>query len=109
MSEQYVVILDEENFQKEVLESKIPVMIDFWAEWCGPCQLVIPIVNELAQEFEGVVKIAKLNVDENRSIAMNYRVMSIPTILFFKDGEEVRREVGAKSKDDYIQLLDSLI
>ncbi|QSX07596.1 thioredoxin [Alkalibacter rhizosphaerae] len=109
MSDSYVVILDEENFEKEVIASKIPVMIDFWAEWCGPCQQVIPIVNELAQEFEGVVKIAKLNVDENRSIAMKYRVMSIPTILFFKDGEEVRREVGAKSKEDYIQLLDSLI
>jgi thioredoxin 1 len=109
MSDKHIIVLDEENFDREVIESKIPVMIDFWAEWCGPCQAVMPIINELALEFEGVVKIAKLNVDENRSIAMRYRVMSIPTVLFFKDGEEAKREVGAKSKDDYIQLLDSMI
>lgn len=109
MSDKHIIVLDEENFDREVIESNIPVMIDFWAEWCGPCQAVMPIINELALEFEGVVKIAKLNVDENRSIAMRYRVMSIPTVLFFKDGEEAKREVGAKSKDDYIQLLDSMI
>ncbi|MBF7096101.1 thioredoxin [Alkalibacter mobilis] len=109
MSDNYVVILDEENFEEEVINSKIPVMIDFWAEWCGPCQMVIPIVNELAEEFEGVAKVAKLNVDDNRSLAMKYRVMSIPTILFFKDGEEVKREVGAKSKEEYVALIDALI
>lgn len=109
MADKNVVILDESNFENEVLNSKVPVMIDFWAEWCGPCQMVIPIVDELANEFEGVAKIAKLNVDENRSLAMKYRVMSIPTILFFKDGEEVKREVGAKSKEEYVELLDSLI
>lgn len=109
MSDSHVIELNEENFESEVLESKIPVMLDFWAEWFGPCQTVLPIVSELAQEFEGVVKIAKLNVDDNRSLAMKYRVMSIPTVLFFKNGEEAKREVGAKSKEDYIQLLDSLI
>ena len=109
MADKNIVILDEANFEGEVLNSNIPVMIDFWAEWCGPCQMVMPIVEELANEFEGVAKIAKLNVDENRSLAMKYRVMSIPTILFFKDGEEVKREVGAKSKEEYVELIDSLI
>jgi thioredoxin 1 len=109
MADKNIVILDEANFEGEVLNSNIPVMIDFWAEWCGPCQMVMPIVEELANEFEGVAKIAKLNVDENRSLAMKYRVMSIPTILFFKNGEEVKREVGAKSKEEYVELIDSLI
>ncbi|NTW71024.1 MAG: thioredoxin [Eubacteriaceae bacterium] len=109
MADQHVVILDETNFENEVLNSKLPVMVDFWAEWCGPCQMVLPIVDELGNEFEGVAKIAKLNVDENRALAMKYRVMSIPTVLFFKNGEEVKREVGAKSKPDYISLIDSLI
>ncbi|SHE41126.1 thioredoxin [Alkalibacter saccharofermentans] len=109
MADKNIVILDEANFEGEVLNSNIPVMIDFWAEWCGPCQTVMPIVDELANEFEGVAKIAKLNVDENRSLAMKYRVMSIPTILFFKNGEEVKREVGAKSKEEYVELIDSLV
>lgn len=108
MSNENVVILNEENFESEVLNSDIPVMVDFWAEWCGPCQMVIPIVDELANEFKGKVKISKLNVDEVRSVAMKYRVMSIPTILFFKNGEEVRKEVGAKSKDEYVSILNSL-
>ena len=108
MSNENVVILNEENFEKEVLNSDIPVMVDFWAEWCGPCQMVIPIVDELANEFKGKVKISKLNVDEVRSVAMKYRVMSIPTLLFFKNGEEVRKEVGAKSKEEYVSILNSL-
>ncbi|MFZ7134665.1 MAG: thioredoxin [Eubacteriales bacterium] len=108
MTNQNVVILNENNFEEEVLKSNIPVMVDFWAEWCGPCQMVIPIVNELADEFTDKVKITKLNVDENRNIAMKYRVMSIPTILFFNNGEEVRREVGAKSKSDYTSILNTL-
>lgn len=108
MSNSNVVILTENNFEDEVLKSNIPVMVDFWAEWCGPCQMVIPIIDELANEFVGKVKIAKLNVDENRSISMKYRVMSIPTILFFNNGEEIKREVGAKSKEDYVSMLNNL-
>ncbi|HCX64344.1 MAG TPA: thioredoxin [Eubacteriaceae bacterium] len=103
-----VVIVDESNFEEEVLKSDVPVMVDFWAEWCGPCQMVIPILDELAAELDGEAKIAKLNVDENRSIAMEYRVMSIPTIVFFKNGEEVKREVGAKDKDEYLSLIKSV-
>lgn len=104
-----VINLDENNFENEVINSKIPVLVDFWAEWCGPCQMVLSIVDELSEEFKGKAKIAKLNVDENRSIAMKYRVMSIPTVLFFNQGEEVRREVGAKTKSDYHTIINSLL
>ncbi len=104
-----VVSLDENNFENEVINSGVPVLVDFWAEWCGPCQMVLSIVDELADEFKGKAKITKLNVDENRNVAMKYRVMSIPTVLFFNKGEEVRREVGAKTKSDYSSIVNSLL
>lgn len=108
MADANIIILDEHNFENEVLESQVPILVDFWAEWCGPCQALLPIFDELADEYKDKIKVAKLNVDENRSLAMKYRVMSIPTILFFKDGEEIRREVGAKAKSDYESVLNTL-
>ena len=92
------------TFQQEVLESKIPVLVDFWAEWCGPCQMVLPIVEELGEELT-VVKICKVNVDEQMELAKQYRVMSIPTLMVFKDGEMVKREMGAKSKAELLAML----
>ncbi|MPW25346.1 thioredoxin [Alkalibaculum sp. M08DMB] len=109
MSNSNVIILDESNFEDEVINSSVPVLVDFWAEWCGPCQMVLPIVDELSTDFKGKAKIGKVNVDENRTIAMKYRVMSIPTVLFFNNGEEVRREVGAKTKPDYTTIINSLL
>ncbi len=86
------------NFQKEALESDIPVLVDFYADWCGPCKMVAPIVAELAEEYTGVFKIGKLNVDQESETAEKYRVMSIPTLIIFKNGAAVDTVVGALSK-----------
>src|SRR5262249_49375217 len=94
--------LTEKNFDEEVLKSKIPVMVDFWAEWCGPCRVIAPIVEELSGEYSGKLKIAKLNVDEAQDVAMKYSVMSIPTLIFFKGGKPVDQVVGAMSKDHLV-------
>ncbi len=92
--------LSDENFKKEILESKIPCLVDFWAEWCGPCRRVGPVVEELAAEFDGKFKIAKLNVDDGQKTSSTYGVMSIPTLLFFKDGKVVEQIVGAVGKQE---------
>lgn len=90
--------IDEKNFESEVLNSNIPVMVDFWAEWCGPCKVLGPIVEELANEYNGKLKVGKLNVDENNALAMRYGVMSIPTLKFFKGGKIVGELIGAAPK-----------
>lgn len=92
------VILNEKNFEKEVLKSNLPVMVDFWAEWCGPCKVLSPIVEKLADEYSGKVKVGKVNVDENNSLAMQYNVMSIPTLKFFKGGKVAGELIGAAPK-----------
>ena len=86
------------NFDKEVLNSELPVLIDFWAPWCGPCRMVGPVVENLAEANQGKIRVAKINVDENQALAMQYGIRSIPTLSFFKGGEEVRRIVGAQGK-----------
>ena len=92
------ITLDEKNFDKEVLESASPVMFDFWAVWCGPCKVLEPIVDELSHDYEGKLKVGKVNVDENNSLAMKYNVMSIPTLKFFKGGKVVGELIGAAPK-----------
>ncbi len=93
-----------DNFDEEVLNSDKPVLIDFWAPWCGPCQMVLPIIAELADEVTDA-KICKVNVDENIELAQKFRVMSIPTLLVVKNGDVVKREVGAKSKEEILAML----
>ncbi|MDD5128901.1 MAG: thioredoxin [Candidatus Omnitrophica bacterium] len=88
------------NFRKEVLESKQPVMVDFWATWCGPCKMIAPFIDELAKEYAGKMRIGKIDVDSNPKVATEYGVMSIPTIIFFKDGKVLNQIVGAVSKLD---------
>ena len=96
--------LSKETFNEEVLQAKEPVLVDFWATWCGPCQMVLPIIEELAGEVKDA-KICKVNVDEQPELAKEYRVMSIPTLMVFKDGKPVKREVGAKSKAEILEML----
>lgn len=91
---------NDSNFEQEVLKSDIPVLVDFYADWCGPCKMMAPVVDELAAEYEGKVKVGKLNVDESSAAAAKYRVMSIPTFIVFKNGEAVDTLVGAVSKKE---------
>lgn len=96
------------NFEEVVLESDKPVLVDFWAEWCGPCRMVGPIVDELAKEYDGKVEVTKVNVDENPEVTSKYGIRNIPTILFFKDGEVVDKTVGALPKGKLAEKLESL-
>ena len=99
------VILTKENFETEVLKSDIPVLVDFWATWCGPCMMLSPVIAELAEELEGKVKVGKVNVDEQNELAMQYRVASIPTLLLFKNGELAKTSVGFMPKHEIIATL----
>ncbi len=99
---------NDSNFDQEVLHSDVPVMVDFYADWCGPCRMVSPIVEELAGQYTGKIKVGKLNVDESSAVARKYNVMSIPTLLFVKNGQVVDQIVGALPKDKIQQHLELL-
>lgn len=104
------LILNDQNFENEVLKSEVPVLVDFWAPWCGPCQMMGPIIEEIAKEMEGKpVKVAKLNVDEATAIAEKYNVMSIPTFKIFKGGKVVDEFIGAQAKEEIIKRLEKVI
>lgn len=109
MAGENVTILTKDNFEKEVVQSDKVVMVDFWAPWCGPCRAVGPIVDELAGEFKDRAKVAKLNVDEEGEIAAKFRVMSIPTIMVFKNGEMVEKLIGARPKNELEDVLNKHI
>lgn len=101
--------VNDSNFEEQVLQSDKPVIVDLWAEWCGPCKMVGPIVDEIGKEYEGKVVVAKLDVDGNPQIPTKYRVRNIPTILFFKDGELKDKQVGAVPKNTLLQKLKPLL
>ena len=103
------VILNDVNFEEEVLKHKGPVMVDFWATWCGPCRMLGPVVEEFAGEYAGKVKVCKLNVDEAPDTSSKYRITSIPTIIFFKDGEVAGQTVGLQSKSALQEKLNALL
>lgn len=100
---------NDSNFKQEVLEAKVPVLVDFYADWCGPCKMMEPIIEELATEYEGKVMIGKLNVDESNAIAQAYKVMSIPTMILFKDGQAIDKVVGVVSKADLTKKINSAL
>lgn len=97
------------TFEETVLKSEKPVMVDFWAAWCGPCRMVGPIIDQISEEFEGKAVVGKVDVDANQEFAAKYGVRNIPTVLVFKDGEVVGRQVGVAPKDAYVDALESLL
>ena len=109
MASSSILTLSESNFDEQVLKSPVPVLVDFWAEWCGPCRMIAPLLEELAAEYDGKIKIGKVNVDDNQQLAGDYRVSAIPTLLVFMKGDVQETIVGLKSKRDLKASLDRLI
>lgn len=102
-------ILTKENFEDTVLKASTPVLVDFWASWCGPCRMVSPVIDELAEEYADKIVVGKVNVDEESELATKYSIISIPTILIFRDGKVVEKSVGVQSKDDFCDMIDKLL
>ena len=101
------VVVSSQTFESEVLKSPVPVLVDFWAPWCGPCRAVGPVVDQIAAEYTGKLKVVKVNTDENEAVSIQYQVMSIPTLILFKDGKVHAQKVGALSKSQLAAFVDS--
>ena len=104
-----IIEITDQNFKTEVLDSEKVVLVDFWAPWCGPCRMVGPVIEQVAENMDGKMKFGKLNTDENQKTAMDFQIMAIPTLLIFKDGKEIDRIIGFKSKDQLEDQLNSII
>lgn len=103
------IIITDQNFKSQVIDSQVPVVVDFWAPWCGPCRMVSPVIEELAKDYAGKVVVGKLNVDENPQTAGQFNVMSIPTIMLFKSGQPVKSMIGAQGKESYKMAIDEVL
>ncbi|MGC8957435.1 MAG: thioredoxin [Candidatus Kapaibacteriota bacterium] len=104
-----VIHVTDQNFQDEVLNSNLPVMVDFWAAWCAPCRMIAPIVEGIAREYDGKIKVCKLDVDNNPNVAITYGIRSIPTLLFFKNGKVMNATIGAVSKSKIVEQVENLL
>jgi thioredoxin 1 len=109
MASPHIVTVTPDNFDTAILKSDQPVLVDFWAEWCGPCKMLAPVLDELADEFSGRAKIAKVDIEEHQDLAVRYGISSIPTLLLFKGGEVVHQTIGLKPKNALKQALDSAL
>ena len=106
MANPNVAQVSDASFEGDILKSEVPVLVDFWAPWCGPCRSVAPIVDDLANEYAGKLKVAKINVDESTEVAMRYQITSIPTFIVFKNGEVADRALGALPRSEFVKLID---
>ncbi|MEP6810024.1 MAG: thioredoxin [Chthoniobacterales bacterium] len=109
MDNSLTVTIDEANFEAEVAKSQQPVLVDFWAEWCGPCKMIAPVLDEIAKEKAGTIKVGKINIDHNQSLSARYNVRAIPTLLFFKNGQVVDQVTGMTSKKDLLSRIDAVV
>jgi len=109
MSSENVLQLSDTSFQKDVLESEVPVLVDFWAEWCGPCRMLAPTIEEIAVEYKGKAKVGKVDTDSNRNTAIKYSISAIPTIILFNKGQIAKKFVGLTAKKDFKAALDGLV
>ena len=103
----HIVYVTDDTFTEEVLNANLPVLVDYWAEWCGPCKMIAPVLDQIAQEYSGNLKIAKLNIDENPNTPPKYNIRGIPTLMLFKDGQVAATKVGALSKSQLTAFIDS--
>ena len=109
MSSEHLIEVTDDNFQREILDADTPALVDFWAEWCMPCKMLLPTITELAAEYAGRVRVGKLNTDDSRNVAMKYGISAIPTLLLFKDGQLVNKFVGLQQKADLKKALDEVL